>query len=266
MAIVAHPRQAWWVVAGLPLVLFLTLPLAALLGAVPWPHVPALITDPAVRSALSVSLQTSLVAVGLGLAGGLPLAYALAWIPFPGRRLVDTLIDLPMVLPPAVAGLALLLTVGRRGLLGPWLDSLGLSVAFSPAAVVLAQLFIAVPFIVRTMAIGFAQIDREVLDAAAVDGADGWQRWRHVGLPLAWRSILGGTLMGWARALGEFGATIIVAGNLPGLTQTMPLAIYVGFEFDQGVALTLATLLLALALIVLLAVRVWLPLTAPARH
>jgi molybdate transport system permease protein len=247
------------------LILLLALPLAAMLGAVPWQEFPTLLADPAVRSALLVSLQTSSIAVALGVVFGLPLAYALVWVPFPGRRFVDALIDLPMVLPPAVAGVALLLTFGRQGLFGPWLEGLGLSMAFSPTAVVLAQLFIAVPFIVRTVAIGFAEIDRDVLDAAAVDGASPWQRWRHVGLPLAWRSIVGGALMGWARALGEFGATIIVAGNLPGRTQTMPLAIYVGFEFDLGVALTLATLLLGTALIVLLAVRVWLP-AAGARH
>lgn len=246
----------WWL-AGTPAILLLALPLLALLGAVPWDRVPALVASPDLHAALRVSLQTSLLAVAIGLLGGLPLAYALAWVPFPGRRIVDGLVDLPMVLPPAVAGLALLLTVGRRGLLGPWLDSLGLSVAFSPAAVVLAQLFVAVPFLVRTMTLGFAQIDPAVLDAAAVDGADARQRWRHVALPLAWRSILAGALMGWARALGEFGATIIVAGNLPGRTQTLPLAIYVGFESDPGLALVQATILLVLAVAVLVAVRLW---------
>ncbi len=266
MGVSGGSRQGLWVLAGLPLLLFLAVPLMALLAAVPWADVPTLLRDPAVFQALGVSLQTSLLAVGLGVLFGLPLAYALVWVPFPGKRIVDVLIDLPMVLPPAVAGVALLLTVGRRGLLGPWLESLGWSVAFSPAAVVLAQLFIAVPFIVRTVAIGFAQIDRDVLDAAAVDGAGSWLRWRYISLPLAWRSVLGGALMGWARALGEFGATIIVAGNLPGLTQTMPLAIYVGFEVEQGVALTLATVLLTLAMVVLLLVRLWLPTGQASRQ
>ncbi len=249
--------------AALPLCALLVLPLLALLGAAPWASLMATLQSVHLLDALRVSLWTSATATALAVAFGLPLAYLVARHPFPGKRAVDILIDLPMVLPPAVAGIALLLTVGRRGLLGPALAALGWQVAFSPAAVILAQLFVAAPYFVRTAAVGFALVDPDLEQAAALDGGNGWQVWRHVTLPLTARSLAAGALMSWARALGEFGATVIVAGNLPGWTQTMPLAIYVGFEMDLSVALVLSLVLLGLSAVILGAIRGWLGVTLP---
>jgi molybdate transport system permease protein len=174
---------------------------------------------------------------------------------FRGRGVVDTLIDLPMVLPPAVAGIALLVTFGRRGLLGPYLEAAGLSLAFTTAAVVLAQVFVAAPFYIKAATAGFGGVERELEQAAEIDGASPWRVFRYITVPLAWPVLLGGAVMTWARALGEFGATIIFAGNFPGRTQTMPLAIYIGLELDLGVALTLSALLLAVSFGVLFVVK-----------
>src|SRR5690606_11319808 len=157
-----------------------------------------------------------------------PLAYLMGRHQYRYKKLLDTLIDLPTVLPPAVAGVALLMTLGRRGLIGGWLDDLGIEVAFTTAAVVIAQIFIAAPFYVRSAARGFAGIDPEIGQAAQLDGASGWQVFRYVILPLSRFALLSGAMMSWARALGEFGATMIFAGNFPGRTQTMPTAIYLG--------------------------------------
>lgn len=244
--------------AATPLLALLALPLLALALQAPWATLTATLHGAVLRDALWVSLWTSVTAAVLAVLFGLPLAYAVARCEFFGRRVVDTLIDLPMVLPPAVAGIALLLTVGRLGLLGPLLERLGWQVAFSPTAVILAQLFVAAPFFVRTAALGLAMVDPELEAAAALDGGTGWQIWRHITLPLSGRSLLAGALMAWARALGEFGATIIVAGNLPGWTQTMPLAIYVGFELDLSVAITLALILLGISAAILVTVKGWL--------
>jgi molybdate transport system permease protein len=200
-------------------------------------------------------MSTTLVTPGLTLLAGTPLAYLLARRRFPGRALVDTLIDLPMVLPPAVAGIALLVAFGRRGLLGQYLDAAGLQIAFTQVAVVLAQTFVAAPFYIKTASVAFAGVDRDLEAAAAVDGAAAIGVFRHVTLPLTRAALFGGAVMTWARALGEFGATIIFAGNFPGRTQTMPLAIYIGFELDFGVALTLATILLITSFVVLLVVK-----------
>jgi molybdate transport system permease protein len=168
---------------------------------------------------------------------------------------LDTLVDLPMVLPPSVAGIALLLAFGRRGILGQWIDEAGLSIAFTTTAVVLAQTFVAAPFYIKTAIAGFEGVDRELEQAAAVDGASPRQVFTHITVPLCWPVLLGGLVMSWARALGEFGATIIFAGNFPGRTQTMPLAIYIGFELDLGLALTLSIILLAISYLVLFLVK-----------
>ena len=152
--------------------------------------------------------------------------------------------ELPTVLPPAVAGVALLVAFGRRGLIGQWLAAAGLGVSFTTAAVVMAQLFIAAPLFVRAAMLGFAGIATELEQAAEIDGASPWQRFRYVTLPLAYPALLSGAVVAWARALGEFGATIIFAGNFPGRTQTMPLAIYIGFELDLDAALVLSVLMI----------------------
>ena len=248
-------RWSWLVVATLPLTLFLLLPMVALLlRAVPTAMFDRLAT-PTVQQAIRLSLTTSALSTGLTLLTGTPVAYLLARRRFRGRALLETLIDLPMVLPPAVAGLALLLAFGRRGLVGAYLSALGLDLPFTPAAVVLAQTFVAAPFYVKAAMAGFGSVERELEHAAALDGANRWQIFRFVTIPLAWSGLFGGLIMTWARALGEFGATIIFAGNFPGRTQTMPLAIYLGFELDLGVALTLAILLLVISFGVLFVVK-----------
>ena len=208
-----------------------------------------------VSQAISLSMTTTAVTVLLTLVFGTPLAFLLARRRFRGHTALDTLIDLPMVLPPSVAGIALLVAFGRRGLLGQYLGVAGIELAFTPAAVVLAQVFVAAPFYIKAAATGFAGVDPELEQAAALDGASPRQVFRYVTAPLAWASLFGGAVMTWARALGEFGATIIFAGNFVGRTQTMPLAIYQGFEQDLTVALTLAAILLAVSFGVLFLVK-----------
>ena len=158
-------------------------------------------------------------------------------------------------MPPAVAGLSLLLVFGRRGWIGGWLNEMGMRVTFTEAAVVIAQTFIAVSLFIRAASIGFAAIESEMEDAAAIDGAGRWQTFWHIVLPLSQRAVLTGIALAWARALGEFGATIIFAGNYPGRTQTMPLAIYIGFELDLDVAVTLSVILVLFSSVVLLMVK-----------
>jgi len=242
---------------ALPLLFFLVLPLAALLWRTDMAQLWVHLADPAAAQAIRLSLQTTTTTVLLTVLFGTPVAYLLARRDFPLRRVVDTLIDLPTVLPPAVAGLGLLMAFGRRGWLGAPLELLGIEIAFTPVAVVLAQLFIASPFYVRAAAGGFAGIESELEQAASLDGASRWQIFRFITLPLVRMTLLGGLVMSWARALGDFGATIIFAGNFPGRTQTMPLAIYLGFEMDLDVALALSVILIACAFVVLMAVK-WL--------
>ncbi len=257
----AWPRPPrWWqrvplVLASLPLLLFLALPLVALVLRVSPPAFLANLVNPVVLQAVWLSLLTSLLTTSLALLLGIPLAYLLARHTFRGKALLDTLIDLPMVLPPSVAGIALLVAFGRRGLFGATLSEWGIEVAFTQVAVVLAQLFVAAPYFVKAAQAGFTGIDREMENAAALDGAGHAQVFRYVTLPLSGTALLAGAVMTWARALGEFGATIIFAGNFPGRTQTMPLAIYLGFELNLNVALTLSAILLLLSFTVLFIVK-----------
>lgn len=246
--------ELWWILS-LPLILFVALPLASLLLQTTPAQMLANLREPSVNQAIFLSLRTSLTATALTLLIGTPAAYLLARRDFPGKRGIDTLLDLPTVLPPAVAGVALLMAFGRRGPLGTLLDHFGVQLTFTPVAVVLAQIFVAAPFYLRSAIVGFAAVDMELEQSAALDGASEWQIFNHVVLPLSRNAILSGTAMMWARAMGEFGATIIFAGNLPGRTQTMPLAIYIGFELDLGAALTLAVILMALSFLVLVTVR-----------
>jgi molybdate transport system permease protein len=256
---IKEPRRgrpvAWLLLASLPMLAFLLLPLLALLLRIPLVQLLANLANPEVAQAISLSMITTAFTVLLTLLLGTPLAYLLARRRFRGHRAVDTLIDLPMVLPPSVAGIALLVAFGRRGVLGQYLVGLGIEVAFTSTAVVLAQLFVAAPFYIKAAAAGFAGIDRELEQAAALDGASARQVFRYVTAPLSWTSLLGGAVMTWARALGEFGATIIFAGNFVGRTQTMPLAIYQGFEQELTVALTLSVILLAVSFAVLFIVK-----------
>ena len=241
--------------ASLPVLLFLLLPLVALLLRVPNERLVANLQDRTVVQAVGLSLATTAITVLIALLAGTPMAYVLARRRCRGRTALDTLIDLPMVLPPSVAGIALLVAFGRRGLLGQYLGEAGLEVAFTQTAVVLAQTFVAAPFYIKAAAAGFAAVDRDLEQAAALDGAAPLQVFRYVTLPLARTALLGGIVMTWARALGEFGATIIFAGNFPGRTQTMPLAIYLGFELDLNVALTLSVILLGTSFAVLFVVK-----------
>jgi molybdate transport system permease protein len=236
-------------------VAFLSLPLIALLVRVPVGDLPDYLGRSLVRNALLLSLFTSLVSLGIMVGLGTPLAFVLARRNFPGKQVLDTLVDLPLVLPPAVAGIALLLAFGRRGLLGPILEGIGLDLAFSTAAVVLAQTFVASPFYVKAARAAFQSVPRELEESAATDGAGGWARFRHVLLPLALPGITGGAIMAWARALSEFGATILFAGNFEGRTQTMPLAIYTALESDLNAAIVLSGVLLVASLAILVAFR-----------
>jgi molybdate transport system permease protein len=206
-------------------------------------------------SALKLSLLTSSISVGLALLTGTPLAYLLAHWKFPGRTLVDMLVDLPVVLPPAVAGIALLMAFGRMGIFGTWLNAIGITIPFTTAAVVIAQTFVSAPFLVRAARIGFSAIDPQQQEAARIEGANEWQVFRYIMIPLAGRALLTGIILAWTRALGEFGATILFAGNLEGKTQTMPLAIYIGFEENIHIALVLSVMLLAVSLVFLALLR-----------
>jgi molybdate transport system permease protein len=206
----------------------------------------------AVAQAVTLSLFTTLMTSALTLVFGTPLAYALARWRFPLKRLANLLVELPVVLPPAVAGLALLTAFGRRGAFGAALEAVGLSLPFTTAAVVLAQTFVSAPFYIRAAIVGFAGVPREIEDAARVDGAAGWTLLRFVTLPLAGRSLASGLVLSWARALGEFGATILFAGSLQGRTQTMPLLIYNVLERDIDAAIWTGVVLVGLALAALL--------------
>lgn len=249
-----HKAEGWWALS-LPLLLFLLLPLLALIFYSSPAELVANFRLPQVRQALSLSLRTSTWATLAAVVLGMPVAYLLARRQFPGRVLLDNLIDLPIVLPPAVAGLSLLLVFGRRGLLGAPLNELGVRITFTELAVIIAQTFIAVSLFVRAASIGFSAVEPELEDAAAIDGANPWQIFRRVTLPISRRAVLSGAAMAWARALGEFGATIIFAGNFPGRTQTMPLAIYLGFELNLDVAVTLSIILVVFSFLVLLLVK-----------
>ena len=244
-----------WVLLGLPMLLFLLVPLVALIARVPYMSLFSSAGDRMARQAVTLSLATSAIATAVSVLGGTPVGYLLARHRFRGRTALDTLIDLPMVLPPSVAGIALLVAFGRRGVLGRYLTDVGVEVAFTQTAVVLAQTFVAAPFFIKAATAGFAAVDRDLEQAAQIDGAGAVQVFRYITLPLAGTALLAGAVMTWARALGEFGATIIFAGNFPGRTQTMPLAIYLGFELDLDIALTLSAILLATSFGVLFVVK-----------
>lgn len=249
-------RAVWaFAAASLGLLLLLGLPLGILLWrallANPFAH----LAETSATQALLLSLMTSALAVVLSVAFGTPLAYLLARWSFPQRALVETLIDLPVVLPPAVAGLALLVAFGRSSLVGQALEMFGVNVPFTTTAVVLAQTFVAAPLYVRSARLGFAAIDPQLEEAAFTEGADELQLFTEVMLPLSARAMLGGIVLCWARALGEFGATLMFAGNLPGRTQTMPIAIYLGLERDLDVALALSLVLIVVSAGVLILLR-----------
>ncbi len=205
--------------------------------------------------ALRLSLLTSTLTTLIAILFGTPLAYMLARWKIRSKTAIELIIDLPIVLPPSVAGLALLIAFGRRGIFGSLLGEVGISLPFTTAAVVLAQLFVAAPLYIRSARIGFAEVDEQLEEAANVEGANQWQMFTFVMLPLAGRALLSGAILTWTRALGEFGATILFAGNLEGVTQTMPMSIYLGFERNIGVALSLSVVLITVSTLLLLLTR-----------
>ena len=259
-AVQVQPPGRWveniWRLSALPLVLLFLIPILMLFTRISPRALLENIGQPMVLQAIGISLRTTLISLGFTLLLGTPLAYLMGRHQFRFKKALDTLIDLPTVLPPAVAGVALLMTLGRKGIIGSWLNDIGIELAFTTAAVVLAQVFIGAPFYVRAATLGFAAIDVEIEQAAQLDGASRFQIFRFIILPLSRYALLSGGMMSWARALGEFGATIIFAGNFPGRTQTMPLAIYLGFERDLQSALTLAVILVVISFLSLLLIKI----------
>jgi molybdate transport system permease protein len=237
-------------------VAFLVLPLLGLLIRAPWRSLPRRLTAPGVLTALRLSLETATVATLLCLVLGVPLAWLLARVEFPGRRLLRALVTVPLVLPPVVGGVALLLVFGRKGLLGTWLAAtFGITLPFTTAGVVIAESFVAMPFLVLAVEGALRGADTRYEEAAATLGAGRWTTFRRVTLPLVAPGIAAGGVLCWARALGEFGATITFAGNYPGRTQTMPLAVYLALEQDLDAAIVLSLILLAVSVTILASLR-----------
>jgi molybdate transport system permease protein len=250
-----RPSVAVTVLAALA-VAFFVLPLVGLLQRAPWSELIDDLTDPVVRDALWLSLLCSVGATALAFVLGLPLAWVLARTEFPGRHVVRALVLLPMVLPPVVGGVALLLAFGRRGLVGQYLDDwFGIRFPFTTWGAILAEAFVAMPFFVIVVEAGLRSLDRRYEEAAATLGARGFTTFRRVVLPLIAPSLVAGAALTWARALGEFGATILFAGNLQGETQTMPLAIFVELQTNLGGAIALSLVLLAVSVVVLVSLR-----------
>ena len=238
------------------MVAFLSLPVFALLfRTIPAGLIPEYVTKPIVTEALRLSLITSFVTLVLTIILGTPTAYLLARREFPGKTILETVIDLPVVLPPAVAGIALLFAFGRRGVFGPFLTSIGIEVAFTIYAVILAQFFVAAPYYIRTLRAGLTQNDLEIEGAARICGAGSFNVFRYITLPLAMPSVIGGLVLAWAKAIGEFGATIFFAGSFMGRTQTLPLAVYQALESDLNAALVIGVILVFLSFVILAVFR-----------
>jgi len=246
------------VLAGL-FAVFLGLPVVTLVGrSVLSGSLAGIAGSSAVLAALGISLVTTAISLVVTVSIGLPLAFVLARRNFRGKWLVEAIVDLPIVLPPSVAGLALLLVLGRRGLLGGPLGTAGLDIAFTTVAVVIAQTFVSAPFFVRSARAGLAGVDRDLEDAARADGASELHLFRTITVPLAAPALAAGLVMSWARALGEFGATIMFAGNVTGRTQTLPLVVYSEFQDgDLDASIAAAAILVFAALGILVAVRVF---------
>lgn len=235
---------------------FFVLPLFGLLLRAPWGDAGRSLTAPETLEALKLSLVASLSATGIALVLGVPMAWIYARVDFPGRAVLRALSTLPMVLPPVVGGIALLLAFGRRGLLGSWLDTtFGITLPFTTAGVIMAETFVAMPFLVLTVEAGLRSMDRRYEEAARTLGASRWRVFTRVTVPLIGPSLFAGAVLCWARALGEFGATITFAGNFPGITQTMPLAVYLLLATNQEASFILSLVLLLISLLVLISLR-----------
>lgn len=236
--------------------LFLGIPLASLLFQEPPSAIWNELEQPVVLQALQLSLITTTLSTLTAIVFGLPVAYVLARYNFAGKKLLETLVTLPTVLPPVVAGVALLLAFGRMGLIGRYLDMIGITIPFTTVAVVMAQTFIAAPFFVNSAKAGFEQLDRRYEQAAYTLRASPFYTFFRVVLPLVRPALLSGIGLSWARSLGEFGATITFAGNFAGTTQTVPIAVYLASETDLDQAIALAVVLLAVSFGLLLALRI----------
>ncbi len=237
-------------------VLFFALPLVGLVRQASWSRFLDDLGSPEARDALRLSLVCSLSATALSIAFGLPLAWVLARVRFPGRALVRGLILLPLVLPPVVGGVALLSAFSRRGIVGEHLyDWFGIQLTFSTAGAVLAETFVSLPFFVITVEAGLRSMDRRFEDVAATLGAGRRLVFQRVTLPMVAPSLVAGAVLAWARALGEFGATITFAGNIVGRTQTLPLAVYLELDTNPDVAVAMSLVLLAVSLTVIVALR-----------
>ena len=235
---------------------FLVLPLIGLLVKAPWSSMSSELDGGTVWPALRLSLETATAATAVSLLLGVPLAWLLARTEFPGRRFARTLVTLPLVMPPVVGGVALLLVFGRNGLVGEWLNSaFGITLPFTTAGVVVAEAFVAMPFLVLSVEGALRGSDSRYEEAAATLGASRFTAFRRVTLPLVAPGIGAGAVLAWARALGEFGATITFAGDFPGTTQTMPLAVYLALESDPDAAIALSVVLLIVSVLVLAGLR-----------
>jgi molybdate transport system permease protein len=250
-------RPPWPVVAlAVVAVAYVAVPFVALLQRAPWTELGTLLGRPVVVDALRLSITTALAATALSLVFGVPLAWLLARAQVPGRAALRALVTLPMVLPPVVGGAALLFAFGRRGLVGgPVHDATGFLLPYSTWGVVAANTFVAMPFLVLTVESGLRAADTRYEEAAATLGATRWTVFRRITVPHAAPSLVAGAVLCWARALGEFGATVTFAGNLQGRTQTMPLAVFLALETDREAAIALSLVLVAVSLAVLLPLR-----------
>jgi molybdate transport system permease protein len=247
---------AWIAVLAAIGAAFFLIPLLGLLVRTPWGDALRALTSRDTLEALRLSLVASLASTAVALILGVPLAWVYARVDFPGRNVLRALTTLPMVLPPVVGGIALFLAFGRSGLVGPFLEgAFGITIPFTTAAVVLAETFVAMPFLVLTVEAGLRSMDRRYEEAARALGAKRWTVFTRVTLPLIAPSLTAGAVLCWARALGEFGATITFAGNFPGVTQTMPLAVYLLLETNPQGSFLLSLILLFVSLVVLVSLR-----------
>lgn len=248
-------RASGLLLVAAPILGLLVVPLIALAVASSPADLAGAVRDPLFAPALLLSARTTLLSLVLVVVTGTPLAWWLATATGRRARLVEVLVDLPIVIPPAVVGIALLQTFGRRGLLGGWLEAMGLQIPFTSTAVVLAQLVVSAPFYIQAAAAAFRRVDPDLLLVARTLGQSPRGAFFRVAVPLALPGLVVGAALSWARALGEFGATLLFAGNLSGTTQTMPLAIYMALESDVRVAVALALVLAGVSLLLLLALR-----------
>ena len=234
---------------------FVSLPLLSLVVWTVSENAWRAMASPVALDALLLSVKTTSISMAILLVLGTPAAYVLARVEFRGNRAVNTLLDVPIVLPPSAAGIALLLAFGRLGLVGEYLNVFGITLSFTTVAVVMAQVFVAAPFYVRQAVSGFGALDRGIEEAALVDGADRLTAFFRITIPLASPALVAGALTAWARAMGEFGATIVFAGSFRGVTQTIPLAIFTEFQSNIDAAVALSVMVLGFAFVVILAVR-----------